>query len=125
MLLLKPAMAALVVPQKSTNLPFFSGQDWPKGSAPLGKPMLDEMQLWLDKNQEAFDSVSVEQLKGAWIGCSYARGLTNLVIAPISKANSLVKLLCLNAVLQAELQHPKDAMLSFAKSCGHRKRLEK
>jgi hypothetical protein len=115
-LLLKPALAELVIPKNSTNLPFFSDEFWPKGNTPLGKPMLDEMQLWMDKNQKAFDSVSLEQLKGAWIGCGYANGFTNLTIAPISKINSLVKLLCLNAVLQAELQHPKETIQSLQKA---------
>jgi hypothetical protein len=115
-LLLKPALAELVIPENSTNLPFFSDEFWPKGTTPLEKQMLDEMQVWMDKNQKAFDSVSVEQLKGAWIGCSFTNGFTNLVYAPITKIISLVKLLCLNAVLQAELQHPKEAVQSLQKA---------
>ena len=71
-LLLKPALAALVVPEDSTNLPFFGGDDWPRGTAPIAKPVLDEMQVWMDKNQKAFDSIQMEKLNGAWIGCSFA-----------------------------------------------------
>ena len=107
-LLLKPALDSMVIPEDSTNLPFFDG-DWPEGTAPLEKPMLDEIQTWMNKNQKAFDSVLAEELRGAWIGCSYTNGFTNLISAPVSKMNSLVKLLCLNAALQAEVQHPKEA----------------
>ena len=115
-LLLKQALAALVIPRDSTNLPFFGGKSWPKGTAPLEKAMLDEMQTWTEKNQKVFDTVSVEQLTGAWIGCSYSNGFTNLVHAPLSEISQLVKLLCLNAVLQAELQHPKEAIQSLQKA---------
>jgi hypothetical protein len=115
-LLLKPALAALVIPKDSTNLPFFGEADWPRGTAPLEKPMLDEIQVWMDKNQKAFDTVPLEKLKVAWIGCSFANGFTNLVYAPVSEIDSLVKLLCLNAVLQAELQHPKEAIQSLQKA---------
>ena len=62
-LLLKPVLPALVIPKDSTNLLFFNDKDWPKGTTSLEKPMLDEMQTWMDKNQKANDSVSVERLK--------------------------------------------------------------
>jgi hypothetical protein len=74
------------------------------------------MQTWMDKNQKAFDSISVEQLKGTWIGCSFTNGFTNLISAPVSKINSLVKLLCLNAALQAEVQHSKEAVVFLQKA---------
>ena len=115
-LLLKPALAAMVIPKDSTNLPFFGGDIWPKGTDPLQKPMRDEIQVWMDMNQKAFDAVSSEQLKGAWIGCGFANGFTNLTAAPVSKINSLAKLLCLNAVLQAEFQRPKEAIQSLRKA---------
>jgi hypothetical protein len=115
-LLLKPALAALLIPEESTNLPFFSEADWPKGIAPLEKPMLDEMQTWMDKNQKAFDFISLEKLSVAWIGCSFTNGFTNLVYAPVSEMHSLAKLLCVNAALQAELQHPKEAVQSLQKA---------
>ena len=115
-LLLKPALAALVVPEDSTNLPFFGGDDWPRGTAPIAKPVLDEMQVWMDKNQKAFDSIQMEKLNGAWIGCSFANGFTDLVYAPVSEIHSLAKLLCLNAALQAERQHPKEAFQSLKKA---------
>jgi hypothetical protein len=119
-LLLKPALAALAIPEDSTNLPLFSfsGGEWPKGTAPLEEPMLYEIQKWMDKNQKAFDAVTVEQLRGSWIGCSFSNGFTNLVYAPVSKINSLTKLLCLNAVLQAEVQHPKEAIQSLEKAAA-------
>jgi hypothetical protein len=115
-LLLKPALAALVVPKDSTNLPFFGGDDLLKGTAPLEKPVLGEMQAWVNKNQKAFDSVPLEQLRSAWIGCSYTNGFTNLVYAPISKINPLVKLFCMDATMQAEFQHPKEAAQSLQKA---------
>jgi hypothetical protein len=115
-LLLKPALAALDIPKDSTNLPFFGGDIWPKGTAPLQEPMRDEIQVWMDKNQRTFDAVSSEQLKGAWIGCGFTNGFTNLVFAPVSKINSLGRLLCLNAALQAEFQHPKEAAQSLQKA---------
>ena len=62
-LLLKPALPTLVIPKDPTNLLFFNEKDWPKGTTSLEKPMLDEMQTWMDKNQKANDSFSVERLK--------------------------------------------------------------
>jgi hypothetical protein len=115
-LLLKPALAAMVIPEDSANFPFYGAGDWPKGTAALEKPMLNEMQMWMNKNQKAFDSVSVEQLRGAWIGCSFTNGFTDVVYAPLPEIGQLVKLLCLNAALQAELQHPKEAMQSLQKA---------
>jgi hypothetical protein len=116
-LMLKPALSALVVPEDTTNLPFFN-ENGPRGTTPLEKPVLAEMARWIGKNQKAFDSVSLEQLNGSWIGCSFTNGFTNLVYAPVSKINSLTKLLCLNAVLQAEFQHPKEAIQSLEKAAA-------
>ncbi len=115
-LLLKPALAALSVPKYSTNLPFFGGDFLSTGAAPLKKPMLDEMQLWVDKNQKAFDSVSFEGLKGSWIGCSFQNGFTNLVSEPISEIISLAKLLCVNAAFVAESRQPGAAAQSLIKA---------
>lgn len=112
LLILKPALAALVVPNDSTNLPIFS-RNWPAGPAPLEKPVLDEIQSWIGKNQAALDSVPWEKLNGAWIGSGFAAGLTNLPAKPVSKVLSLAKLSCLDAILEAEFQHPKEAAQSL------------
>ena len=120
--LLQPALAAMVVPEESTNLPFFGG-DWPKGNAPFERPMLDELRNAVATNQHAFDSVPWEKLKTAWIGAGYQNGFTNLTPGPLSKINSLVKLLCLDASLKAENQQPKEAVQSLARAAVIRQTL--
>jgi hypothetical protein len=115
-LLLKPGLALLVVPEDSTtNIPFFGG-DFPTENVPFQKSATDEIRAAVDKNQAAFDSVPWEKLQGTWIGCGFQNGFTNLTDVPISKIDSLIKILCLNAVLEAEVQHPKEAAQSFERA---------
>ena len=110
--LLKPILAALVIPEDSTNLPIFS-TDWPAGTNSFEKPVLDEMQYWIGTNQAALGSIPWEKLNGAWIGSGFQNGLINQPEVPATKIYSLAKLLCLDAILEAELRHPEAAVRSL------------
>lgn len=113
--LLHPAFDALVVPNYSTNLPFF-GRDWPKGNAPFNKLALDELTKAVQANQKAFDLVPWENLKLAWFGSGFQRGVPYFTQLPISEIRSLVRFLCLNAAFEAETQQSKEAVQSLARA---------
>jgi hypothetical protein len=116
-LLLKPALELLTVPDvlaepdESTNLLFFDVSLPRSGS--LDPPVLAEGRKWLDRNQAAFALIPWSKLEGAWVGSGFTNGFDNLTEAPLSKMSHLVRLLCLNAVLQAEQQHPHEAVMSL------------
>jgi hypothetical protein len=112
--LLKPALAVLSIPDDSANLLFF-GLALPRAH-PLDQSAMAEGQIWLERNQAAFALISWNKLKHAWVGSGFTNGLTNLAQAPLSKMNCLVRLLCLNAVLEAELQHPHQAVESLQRA---------
>lgn len=111
-LLLKPALSEVNAPEDSTNLPFFS-TNLPTGASSLGKPMMDEIQLWIGKNREALRSAPLEKIEGAWIGSGFSGGFTNITDIPASDINSLARLFCLNVILQAESGHSNEALHSL------------
>ena len=116
-LLLKPALELLTIPDvlaepdESTNLLFFD-VSLPR-SGPLDPPVLAEGRKWLDRNEAAFALIPWSKLEGAWVGSGFTNGFNFLTQAPLSKMRNLVRLLCINAVLQAEQQHPHEAALSL------------
>ncbi len=110
-LLLKPALDILSIPDESTNLLFF-GLNLPR-STPLDQSVVAEGQQCLDRNQAAFDLIPWSKLQGAWVGSGFANGLTNITPGPLTKMGNLGRLLLLSAVLQAERQHPPEAMQSL------------
>ena len=107
-LLLKPALALVVMPKDSTNVPFYGGE-FPSGNVPLQQPAFDEITAVVEKNQAAIDAVPWDKLQGTWIGSGFQNGFTNLTQAPISKISALTRILCLKAALLAEGQHPAEA----------------
>jgi hypothetical protein len=113
-LLLRPALDMLDIPEDTTNLPFFALD--PPRSAPLDPSVVAEGRKWLDRNQEAFDLIPWSKLKGAWVGCGYTNGFLSLTEVPARKMNSLVRLLALKAVLEAELEHPREVVESLQRA---------
>lgn len=113
-LLLAPALAILAVPEDSTNLLFFD-LTLPR-PGPLDQSVIAEGKRWLDQNRAAFDLIPWSKLEHAWIGSGYTNGLVTLTRAPLLKMSELIRLLCLNAILQAELQHPHEAMQSLQRA---------
>lgn len=113
--LLQPAFNALVVPNRSTNLPFFGG-DWPKGNAPFEKRALGELQKAVEANQKTFELVPSGKLKGVWVGSGFQRGFTNLTHFQFSEFYSVVRLFCLDAVMESESQHSAKAVQSLARA---------
>ena len=111
-LLLKPALAALTIPKDSTNLPFFGG-GFLTDKVPLKKTVLAEIQTWVEKNRPVFDLVPWEKLNGAWIGVGYPAGLTNIHATGARQMISLGNFLCLDAIREAEWQHPQAAAYSL------------
>lgn len=109
--LLKPALAMLSIPDDSTNLLYF-GLELPRFD-PLDRLAMAEGQRLLERNQPALALIPWSKLEHAWVGSGFTNGFTNLNQAPLSKMIRLVKLLCLSAVLEVELQHPHEAMESL------------
>lgn len=107
-ILLTPALDKLSIPDEPTNLLFFDVV-LPR-SAPLDPSLAAEGQKWLDQNQAAFALIPWGWLEHAWVGSGFTNGFLSLTEAPFSKMRHLVRLLCLSAVLQAEQQHPHEAM---------------
>ena len=110
-LLLKPALDILAIPDESTNLLFF-GLNLPRSTS-LDQSVVAEGQQWLDRNQAAFDLIPWSKLQGAWVGSGFTNGLTNITHGPLTKMGNLGRFLLLSAVLQAERQHPQEAMQSL------------
>jgi hypothetical protein len=67
----------------------------------------------MERNRPAMAAIPWSQLEGAWFGCSFTNGMAEVIPAPLSKLNKVVKLLCLDALLEAEAQHPAAAVESL------------
>ncbi len=113
--LLKPAFALLSVPDDPTNIPFFGGFDM-SGNAPLDDATKEAGQKWMERNQPAFDAVPWVKMEGAWFGCGFVNGLTNLTLPRLSPMINLVRLLCLDAVLEAETQQPDKSIQALQRA---------
>lgn len=110
-LLLKPALAILSVPDDAADLVRFD-LVLPRSKPPDPSVMAEEQQ-WFRQNQAAFALIPWGQLEHAWIGSGFTNGLMNITQAPLNKMSCVVKLLCVNAILEAEQQHPQDAIKSL------------
>ena len=110
-LLLKPALAELSLPDDLSDLPFF-GRYLPR-SAPLGETTQVKMRGLLGANAPSFALVPWDELKGAWVGSGYSDGLSNVTAGPIKGLDRLPRLLCWNAMLQAEDKHTREAVASL------------
>jgi hypothetical protein len=109
--LLNSAFDLLSIPEDSTNIPFFSAQS--SGNAPLDRAVIEESQRWVDRNQPALDAIPWDKIEGAWFGCGFTNGLTNLAVPRLTPFSNLIRLLCLDAVLQAEGQNPVQSVLAL------------
>jgi hypothetical protein len=107
--LLKPAIALLSLPDDTVNLPFF-GMPEHFGNTPFETTTIEEARKWLDRNQSALAEVPWDKLQGAWIGCSYTNGFTNLTLRRLTPMTGLVRLLCLDAALEADAQQPDKSI---------------
>ncbi len=117
--MLQPALAKLSVPD-TDKFPLFIGGGLLDLTVPLDEPTVAEAQHWLERNQATLDAIPWEQLPGSWIGSGFTNGLDRITESP-SHLTDLTRLLCMDALVQAEQQHPKDAVegLSRALAVGN------
>jgi hypothetical protein len=114
-LLLKPALAALIKPKDSSGLPLFD-IDWPPYDVPFSQSTLSVMRAYVDQNRKSIDLVPREVLKSAWVGSGFAKGVNNLIEVPVSDMGTLAKVLCLDAVLHAESGNSHESVQSLEKA---------
>lgn len=106
--MLNRGLPALVYPEDSTRLPFFSESPLPTRLAPLNESTLAEAQQCLSQNSTALAAIPWDELPGSWVGAGFTNGLDKVTKTP-SGTILLVRLLCWDAMVNAEQQHPKAA----------------
>jgi hypothetical protein len=103
--LLKPTLDALQIPDSASNLPLFD-TIWPKRGVVLDPGMLAGIESLLRSNAAALSAFPKSDLNEARVGWGYPAGLTNntggFLVSPLL---NLGKVLCLQAVLEAESGH--------------------
>ncbi len=114
-LLLKPAVTAFVEPKDSENLPCFGG-DWPALDAPLSPQLLASLRAALEENKNALDLVPGDELKSAWAGFGFTKGMSSGDEISLSGISSLTRLFCLDAVLKSVTVDSSGARKSLEKS---------
>jgi hypothetical protein len=113
--LLAPALSTLSFPDDSTNLPFFGGVTLSR-SLPLDPAAISEARDWLDRNKSALAAVPWDRLSGAWFGPGYSRGLGAVTTGPLMPTMQLARLLCLQAVVEADQDQAAAAANSLRRA---------
>ena len=114
-LLLKPALAAFTYPEDKEELPLFGGK-WPEPDSKFSEETINAIRAFVDQNRKSIELVPRDDLKTAWVGAGFVNGFTNLAVVPISEMGALVRVLCLDAVLQATARNSKAAAQSLEKA---------
>jgi hypothetical protein len=115
-LLLAPAVAAFREPDDSSDMPFFGDGELPHGSQALTEKMRTNFEAALNDNQAALNAIPWDKVTNAWFGSGFALGLTNRPEYHLYRARVLGKMLCLEAVVEAESGNGSKATESLIRS---------
>jgi hypothetical protein len=112
-LLLAPAVAAFREPEESNDMPFIGSGELPHGSESLTQLMLTNIEAVLSDNQAALNAIQWDKITNAWFGSGLALGLTNWPVYHTYRAMMLGKMLCLEAVVEAESGNGSQASVTL------------
>jgi len=115
-LLLAPAVAAEREPGYSSDMPIFGDGELPHGSQALTEKMRTTFDAALNDNQAALNAIPWDQITNAWFGSGFALGLTNRPEYHIHRAWMLGKMLCVEAVVEAESGNGSKATETLIRS---------
>lgn len=107
--LLAPAMNTVSIPDSASDLPLIGNGSLPRRGQPFDAQTESNIQAVLQDNQAAFEAVPWERITNAWVGLGFANGFTNMAYFRVSELSKLARLLCLDAINDAQFNRAQDA----------------
>ena len=115
--LLSPVLGQLTLPggNDDSDLPFI-GTNLPQKGIALNEGLKSKISTLVTDNTELLTKVSIDQLRGSWVGCGYASGFDSPSRFSMSQVGELVRVLCLESILEADRGDGSKAAQSLGRS---------